>query len=237
MATFTVTGEVDPFLHVALQQGDVIYAESNAMVMMEDVLDLESSMGQGGLFGAIVRRIATDESFFLQKIVATRGNGDLLLSHSVTGQVELLDVGPVQYILTDGAFLACSGQVSLKPAMQGISHALFGDTGGFVVLRTEGSGKIALAGFGSTFFLDVQPGRPVLIDNQHVVAWDTRLTYELAVSTTQSGGFLREAVSAATSGEGVILRFSGQGKVLVCSRNRKHFLQWVHDGLPEKRST
>ncbi|HMY82972.1 MAG TPA: AIM24 family protein, partial [Agitococcus sp.] len=48
MAQFTVTGEVDPFLHVSLQQGEKIYCESNSMVMMEDTLDLKGKMGGFG---------------------------------------------------------------------------------------------------------------------------------------------------------------------------------------------
>jgi uncharacterized protein (AIM24 family) len=34
-------------------------------------------------------------------------------------------------------------------------------------------------------------------------------------------------MNAATSGEGIVLRFSGRGKVLVCSRNRENFLRWA----------
>jgi uncharacterized protein (AIM24 family) len=74
--------------------------------------------------------------------------------------------------------------------------------------------------------LDVQPGRDVVIDNAHVVAWDNSLRYEISV-TTQGGGFLSNLVNSQTSGEGVVLRFSGQGKVLVCSRNRDAFLAWT----------
>ncbi len=36
MPTFTVTGEIDPFLHVSMRRGEKIYCESGAMVMMED---------------------------------------------------------------------------------------------------------------------------------------------------------------------------------------------------------
>ena len=42
MPIFTVTGDIDPFLHVSLTRGESIYCESDAMVMMEDNLDLSS---------------------------------------------------------------------------------------------------------------------------------------------------------------------------------------------------
>ena len=38
-------------------------------------------------------------------------------------------------------------------------------------------------------------------------------------STGGGGGFLSNLVNSQTSGEGMVLRFSGRGKVLICSRN------------------
>jgi len=37
-------------------------------------------------------------------------------------------------------------------------------------------------------------------------------------------------VNSATSGEGIVLRFSGSGKVFVCSRNRDTFQKWTSTG-------
>jgi uncharacterized protein (AIM24 family) len=37
-------------------------------------------------------------------------------------------------------------------------------------------------------------------------------------------------VNSVTSGEGIVLRFSGRGKVFICSRNRDNFLDWVGQG-------
>jgi uncharacterized protein (AIM24 family) len=40
MPTLQITGDIDPFLHVSMRQGEIIFCESDAMVMMEDALDL-----------------------------------------------------------------------------------------------------------------------------------------------------------------------------------------------------
>ena len=47
MPIFTVTGDVDPFLHVSLRKGETIFCESDAMVMMEAPLDVTVSR-EGG---------------------------------------------------------------------------------------------------------------------------------------------------------------------------------------------
>jgi uncharacterized protein (TIGR00266 family) len=225
MATFTVTGDIDPFLHVSLRHGERIYAESDAMVMLEGNLDLKGKM-TGGLLSSLARRFANGESFFQQHIEATRGDGDCLLSPVLPGAVQVLDVGPQQYIITDGAFVAAESGVELKVRMQSLSQALFAQTGGFLVMETAGSGKLAVSGFGAAFTIDVAPGKDVIIDNAHVVAWDSGLHHQVSAITGQ-GGIFSGLVSSVTSGEGVVLKFSGSGKVLICSRNRNSFIDWL----------
>ncbi|PHV08179.1 TIGR00266 family protein [Janthinobacterium sp. BJB412] len=227
MPTFSVTGDVDPFLHVSLKQGEKIYCESDAMVMMEASLDLKGKV-TGGIASALMRRFANGESFFQQHIEAVRGEGDCLLSPTLPGAVQVIDVGARQYMLSDGAFVAASSGVELKVRTQSLGNALFAQSGGFFITETAGSGQVAVSGFGSMSQLEVVPGKDVVIDNSHVVCWDSSLHYEISVTTGGSGGgFLGNLVNSQTSGEGMVLRFSGTGKVLVCSRNRNAFLSWT----------
>jgi len=230
MPTFTVTGDIDPFLHVSLRKGETIFCESDAMVMMEDPLDLTGS-AQGGFIQAAMRRLANGESFFQQRIEAKRGDGDCLLSPTMPGGLQVLDVGARQYNLSDGAYVAATSGVEVTARMQGIGNALFGGTGGFFIGQTGGSGQVVVGGFGSLFTVDVAPGKDVVIDNGHVVAWDSALRYEIAASTSRGQGLLGSLVNSVTSGEGVVLRFSGTGQVLLCSRNRQSFLAWLAEKL------
>jgi len=230
MAEFTVTGDVDPFLHVSLKRGEKIYCESNAMVMMEKALELKGKM-TGGLGGALMRRFASGESFFQQHIEAVGGDGDCLLSPVLPGAIQVLDVGATRYKITDGAFVAAESGVTLTVRTQGLGSALFGQTGGFFIGEATGAGKLAVSGFGSSFVVDVEPGKEITIDNSHVVAWDSNLHHEISVAT-QSGGLLGQLVGSVTSGEGVVLKFSGRGKVVICSRSRDNFATWLAKLLP-----
>jgi len=233
MSEFKVVGSVDPFLHVSLKKGDKIYAESDAMVTMDTTLELKGKM-QGGLMSALARRFANDESFFLQSIEATGGDGETLLSPNIPGDIEVLAVGQQQYLLNDGAFLAATDGVDIKVRTQGIGQALLGGTGGFFIMESTGRGTLAVSGFGSIFALDISPGNDVIIDNFHVVAWDSTLSYNLSISTAKSG-FLAGLVGSLTSGEGIVNRFSGSGKVYVCSRNRSGFLGWIANSIKSSR--
>lgn len=236
MPVFTTTGDVDPFLHVSLRRGEKIYCESDAMVMMEANLELRGKMS-GGLLGGIARRLAGGESFFQQHIEAVNGDGDCLLSPCLPGAMQIIEIGSNRYTLNDGAFVAADHTVEMKMRTQNIGNALFAQSGGLFVMEASGTGQLVVSGFGSMFQLDVEPGKDVIIDNSHVVCWDSNLQYEISITTNQNkggiGGFISNAVNSMTSGEGIVLRFSGRGKVLICSRNRDSFLKWV--GAPKKQ--
>jgi uncharacterized protein (TIGR00266 family) len=196
------------------------------MVMMDAALDLTGQM-QGGLCQALLRRVANRESFFQQRIQATRGDGDCLLAPQLPGALQVLDVGNAQYCLSDGAYVAASGNVQVTARSQNHGNTLFGGTGGFFIGETSGNGQLVVSGFGSVFTLDVMPGKEIIIDNAHVIAWDKTLNFKISTATAQGRGFLGSLVNSVTSGEGLVLRFSGQGKVIVCSRNRSGFLAWL----------
>lgn len=222
MPVFTITGEIDPFLHVHLDKGEKIFCESGAMVMMEDTLQLKGKM-RGGIGRALLRRVANDESFFQQEIVAVNGNGDCLLSPALPGSIEILTVSPdCTYSLADGSFVAAESSVELHSRLNSLGGAFFGGTGGFVIMEARGVGQLAVSGFGAIFALDVQPGHDIVIDNNHAIAWSSQLHYDIGMPQT-GGGFLSGLVNSVTSGEGLVIRFRGQGKVVICSRNRALF--------------
>lgn len=230
-ATFTLIGTIEPFLHCNLKRGDSIYCESNAMVMMEQNLELKGQM-RGGLMQSLMRRFANDESLFQQQIEAVHGEGDCLLAPTLDGDMQILDIGANQYTLSDGAYVAATNGVDLRANIQrNLGGAVFGGTGGFIVMQSSGHGQLVVSGFGSLFEIDVTPGKDVIIDNGHVVCWDSRLQYSLSVSTSQNRGMIGNLINSVTSGEGMVLRFSGQGKVVICSRNRDTYKGWIQSIL------
>ncbi|WP_230659824.1 TIGR00266 family protein [Psychrobacter sp. I-STPA10] len=230
-ATFSLIGTIEPFLHCNLKQGDSIFCEANAMVMMESNLELKGKL-QSGLMQSLMRRFANDESLFQQQIEAVHGEGDCLLAPTLDGDMQIIDVGANQYTLSDGAFVAASKGVDIRANIQrNLGGAVFGDTGGFIIMQTHGTGQVVVSGFGSLFEIEVTPGKDVIIDNGHVVCWDSRLDYKLSVSTSKKKGFMGNIINSVTSGEGMVLNFSGTGKVVICSRNRDSYQGWIQSIL------
>lgn len=111
---------------------------------------------------------------------------------------------------------------------QSLSKAILGGTGGLFIAQTSGNGKLYVNSFGDLIELKVEDFQDLKIDNQHVVAWEETVRYELSVA----GG-----IFGFTSGEGVVNNFSGRGKVLVQSRNISGLADAIIPYIPQPRST
>lgn len=61
-----------PMVRVFLDVGESIKAESGAMVGASPTIDVESKL-EGGLLGALSRKLLTGEKFFFQTLRAARG--------------------------------------------------------------------------------------------------------------------------------------------------------------------
>ncbi|MRR55418.1 MAG: TIGR00266 family protein [Deltaproteobacteria bacterium] len=232
MSNFSVTCGTDPFLKVSLKPGESIFAVSKAMVTMSPSLSLKGGL-KGGLFSSLLRKGAQGVSAFLQIVEAPVSAGEALLSPTLPGDIFLVELEPGQELfINDGCFLAASASIQLLTNIQSPNKAVFGGTGGFVIMKATGPGTVALSGFGSMQMIEMTTEEQI-VDHSHIVAWDGGLNYQ--VTTLSSGGsFLKGLFRGTTSGEGFINSFSGTGNIYLCSRNRDDLLAWVFGQMPKR---
>ncbi len=236
MVTFSLVEGRDPLLSVEFDANDSVIAESNAMVMMDGGVSVEGVM-QGGFLSSLARNLFSSESFFQQVLKADKGKpGHALLAPQLPGDIEIIDVGDIQYFLNSGCFMACENTVKTSQRVNNnLLGAFFGGTGGLVIMQTEGRGKMCISGFGQIIRVNVTPDNPVTIDNGHVVAWDAKLTYDISTGSSKRGIFGRMA-STAMSGEFMVTKFSGTGAVYICSRNQTAFEGYIRSLIPPSRA-
>lgn len=213
---YIIKGDSDcPMIEAYLRNGETILMERGSMVFMKDVT-LEGKVnsksgGIGGLFSAIGRSLTSGESMFITHATGTGDNAVVGIAPAIPGKIHHLTVGGnVQYYLNNGAFVCCDSSVTYEMHSQKLSKALFGGTGGLFVMETTGTGDIFVSAFGDLAELEVTEDQPLIIDNEHVVAWDATLDYSIEVASGTLG---------FTSGEGLVNRFTGNGKVLIQTRN------------------
>ena len=208
-----------PVVKCDLAQGESIKAESDAMVAMSGTLDVNGSMG-GNLISGIARRVLAGESFFFQKIVASRGPGYVLLGHPIPGGIIDVDLdGSYNLRVQKDGFLAATQGIQVDTAIQNLAQGIFSREGFFVV-NARGRGTVFLSSYGAIHAINLDPGEEAIVDNGHLVAWPDYMNYRIEKA---SNGW----ISSIMSGECLVCRFRGPGTVLIQTRNPASFTQWI----------
>jgi uncharacterized protein (TIGR00266 family) len=216
--------EAFPVVEMQLNRGESIKAESDAMIAMSSEVDVEGIM-EGGVLGGIARRMLTDESFFLQRMTAKRGNGTVLFGHALPGGIMDVDLdGSYGLIVQKGGFLAATEGIEIETKMQGLMQGLFSQEGFFLV-RMKGRGTCFVSSYGVIHPINLEAGQEFVIDNGHLVAWPDYMDYKIEKA---SNGW----ISSITSGECLVCRFKGPGTVLIQTRNPEGFKDWINTLVP-----
>ena len=230
MPSYSISGTTDPFLKVAMDQGDSIIGAKDSMSAMSDTIDLRAKM-QGGAMKSIARAVTGGGSFFMQEVVAERGPGTLLLAPQYPGEIKTIELSNEEWILSDGCFLSADSGIQLETIRQkSIGTALFGGSGGLFQLKAAGTGTLAVSGLGSLHEMTIPAGEDMVIDNGHAVAWPSTVQPTASLATAKSGGLLTKVARSSATGEGVVLRFNGGAsgsRVIVASRSLSSFAQWL----------
>ena len=206
--------EFDPsysLLTVELDPGESIKAETGAMVAQAGV-DMKTGMGGGGLFGGI-RRMIGGESFFLNTFTGEGAGGWVSLAPPSPGDIGSFELQPgTNLFIQSSSFLACTENVQTDTQFQGFRGFFSGESLFFIRSYAErGSGTVFYNSYGAIKQVPVTPGQELVVDTGHLVAFSDDVEYSIG----KVGGI----GSLIAGGEGLVMRFRGNGHVWVQSRN------------------
>ena len=225
------TVEFDPsyaMLTVDLNPGEAIKAEPGAMVMQEGI-EMATGGGGGGLFGGL-KRMVGGESFFVNTFTAEGGSGRISLAPSSPGDIGSFDLQPGKNIfIQSGSFLACTSNVQTDSKFQGFKGVFSGESLFFIrAFATEGNGTVFYNSYGAIKQVQVQPGRELVVDTGHLVAFTDDVEYSIG----KVGGIR----SLIAGGEGLVMKLRGDGHVWVQTRNLASLADKLVPFLPKAPS-
>ncbi|CAK7219494.1 hypothetical protein SEUCBS140593_003905 [Sporothrix eucalyptigena] len=143
------------------------------------------------------------------------GPGELLLGPPMLGDITSIRLtGEGAWSVGHDGFLACTQGVVKDYKRQGIGKAMFSGEG-LWVYKIRGIGLLWISSFGAIIKKDLVDGEKYIVDNGHLVAWNTKYVLERVAS----GGI----ISGMASGEGLVCKFTGPGTVYIQTRNAKAF--------------
>ncbi len=201
---------------IILEPGEKFVSEAGAMYRASANMDIDvesrrkKDEGMWGAFKSGIKAMFAGESFFLSSYTPNDGqSGEVGLAPTHQGEVRSVKVGTDVWICSGGSYLGSSGGITLDTQYQGLTKGMFSKEG-LVFVKASGEGDLLVNGFGRISSVDVSGG--ITIDNGHLIAFTEGLEY--TISKAGSGW-----ISSMMSGEGLVMNFRGQGKVLVQSHD------------------
>jgi uncharacterized protein (TIGR00266 family) len=208
-----------------LAGGESIRAESGAMMATSGGVEVEAKM-QGGLMKGLKRSVLGGESLFISSYTAPSHGGWVDCAATLPGDLTVIELGqPVN--IARGNWLASSNSVELDTKWGGFKN-LFGGEGGFFIHAT-GTGHVIVSCYGALDTIQLAAGESVVLDSGHVVAFDPEIAFTTRKVT-------KGLMTTLKSGEGLVMEFTGPGRILTQSRTPGALVTWLTTALPFSRS-
>ncbi|OGR15128.1 MAG: TIGR00266 family protein [Deltaproteobacteria bacterium RIFOXYB12_FULL_58_9] len=214
-----------------LSKDQKIQAEPSAMASMDPHIKMKTGM-KGGLLKSVGRALG-GESFFVNTFTAEGAPGEVVFAPGPMGDMQhyhIEESGP-SLCLQRGSYVANTEGVEVTGKWDGVKGFFSGE--GMVLLKATGSGDIFFNTFGALIDLDVTGD--YYVDTGYIVAFEDTLSYQ--ITTVPGLGIGQKLKTFFLGGEGLVCKFSGQGKLWIQTRCVKPFINWVHPFRPHKKSS
>jgi uncharacterized protein (TIGR00266 family) len=206
-------------LFVTLNPGDLITAEAGAMASMDGAVTMKTVFA-GGFFVALMKRIFGGETLLVNQFSnQTSQPLQLVLTQSVVGDLHQIQLDYSSICFQPGAYLAHIGDIKL--GLQWAGFASFIAREGLFRLKASGNGTVFFGAYGGISEQSIDG--ELVVDSGHLVAYDPHIKLSLGLA----GGLF----GSITSGEGIISRLSGQGRVFLQSRSIDGLVRFLRPRL------
>ena len=205
-------------LQVSLAPGHALLVEPGAMASQDTRLKVDTQVN-GSLWEAFLMRFLGQESFFINFFINPSSSQHLefYVSQGTPGEILSRELaGNEAFFVQPGALLARTPLVQTRVVWAGFASWLGGE--GLFRLEISGKGKVWYGVYGGVVEREVDGD--FLVDSGHLLSYpkDMKLSLKLA------GGLF----SSLFSGEGLLLKLTGKGKIQLQTRSIKGLAQWLN---------
>ena len=206
---------------VEIGPGEGVRADGGAMLGMSSGVQIETN-ATGGIMQSLKRSVLGGESFFMNTFRSPNGPAELLFAPSLPGDLLTVDIQGQSLLVNSGSFLVAEESVAIDTKWKGGKG--FFTTSSFFMVELSGRGQAVLSAYGALHSVELGAGERYTVDTGHVIAFPESLGYTIR----RIGGMK----STLFSGEGLVVDFTGPGKLLLQTRSQGDFLSWLIPNLP-----
>ncbi len=216
------SGPAYSLLNLTLEDGEEIQAEGGAMVSHGENVAMDTN-ATGGFLTSLRRSVFGGESFFQNTFAASGGDGTVTLAPPLPGDVAHEELSDETVYVQSGSYVAGDTGLDVDTEFGG-AKTFFGSEGLFL-LRVSGSGPLFVSSYGAIKSVDLSDGERYTVDTGHIVAFEASADFAVRrVAGLKSTIF---------SGEGLVCRFEGPGRVWLQTRSPDAFLSWLLPKVPQ----
>jgi uncharacterized protein (TIGR00266 family) len=209
-------GPAFSYLNVVLNPGESIVAESDAMSSMDASLDMNTRFN-GGVLKGLARKFLGGESLFINEFKNSSGQEkQIQLVQPVPGEIKEVELNGSNLFVQPGAYVASTPGITLGLSWAGFRSFLAKE--GLFRLKLGGRGKVWIGAYGA--LVEKTVSGEYLVDTSHLVAYEPQLKWKLQLA----GGIF----SSFFSGEGLVSRLEGKGKILIQTRSMHGLSGWAN---------
>lgn len=210
------------YIHVDLEPGESVIAESDAMAGMSADLDMETSFN-GGFFSGLLKKFLGGESLFINTFTNnTDSTKRVTLVQSTPGEVRQVELNADKdqgVCLQPGAYVCSTPGLKLGVKWAGLA-SLIGREGLFKLMVT-GTGTLWYGAYGGMMDRDIDG--EFIVDTAHLVAYHPSMKLKVQLA----GGI----IASVLGGEGLVTRVEGKGRITMQSRSLSGLAGWVNPRL------
>ena len=225
---YKIVGQTVPVVEVKLNKGESMYTQSGGMAYQTEGIKMNTN-ARGGVMKSL-GRMFSGESIFMANYTAETDGAMVAFASTVPGAVVPVDLRnlPGGLIMQKGAFLCAEQSVETSVAFtKKFTAGLFGGEG-FILQKAQGNGTVFLEIDGDVIQKELAPGEVLKVDTGNVVAFESKVSYEIETVKGLGNIFL--------GGEGVFLtKLTGPGKIILQSQNFNDFVGKIIPRIPAKR--
>jgi len=210
-------------LQLMMQPGEVVPAESGAMVSMTPNIQIQTS-ARGGILGGLKRSVLGGESFFINTFTCEAGPGEMTLAPPLPGDMMHVPLAGGSMYVQSGSYIANSGGIEVDTSWAGAKGFFSGE--GLFLLKCTGQGDLFVSSYGAIHTVELQAQQTYMVDTGHMVAFEESVTYDVKRVGDWKSTFL--------SGEGLVCNFTGPGRLYIQSRSVDAFLKFLIPKLPKR---
>ena len=166
----------------------------------------------------------------MNEFTAQGRSGELYISPNVPGDIQHYYLTKKCNLMVQGSgFVACSPNIELDSKFQGLKGFFSGES--LFLIRATGTGDFWFSSYGGIVEIPVTGN--YVVDTSYIVAFEDSLNYDVEVI---GGLSFSNLATGIFGGEGLVCRFSGQGRLWIQSRNLHPLLNFLNTFRPTKNN-